>query len=295
MCDVQFTLPRYCGSDCIAFIRFAWQDCERTVRENCLFEEAKSRIVAAIKRAYPDAFDNIREIKTDNDLILLRNSVKPRSIVLHVFPDVKVDSLAEKIDNNNVPIINLHIYSCTKLTDSYGNPDFETNRLHTPVFLNNHDWEGFREVANFANSSLISVEQMMDSAMPRLRYPLTVDEIHVGDYFYTDFKTISKVKRIEGQVVTMENDFMDDYHLLRPVPVVYLNLYAIKGCQGYNEILRESINFFGNESSPHQYAHQFQHIARSYNESIDIPLNKQLLAEDNTAFISFRIHKIIHL
>lgn len=289
ICDMQLTLPLYTKGDCIAFIRFAWYDYDRPRLEQYEIDNTKNLIVAAIKRIYPDAIEVIREIKTDRDLICLRNSVKPDSQPLTLMPEpIVVDPLACNLTDSTVPTINLRIYSCANLKDDFGNPDFEINRLSIPVNMNDRDWEGFREIANFANDKFLSVEQMMDSAMPGLRYPLKIDEIHEGDYFYTDLRTVSKVKRVEGHIVTMTNGFSDHYALLRPVQAFYLDIDSIQGTNGYTEILNESVNFFSSDNKC-QYAHLFQHIARKYAKDIVVPINEPMLASDKVAYVSFDI------
>lgn len=289
LCDVQLTLPLYTKGDCIAFIRFAWYDYDRPRLEQYKIDNTKDLIVAAIKRAYPDAYETIRDIKTDRDLICLRNSVNPDCLSLTLMPEpIVVDPSACNLTDPTVPTINLRLYSCANLKDDFGNPDFEINRLSTPVNMNDSDWEGFREIAKFANDQFLSVEQMMDSAMPGLRYPLKADEIHEGDYFYTNLRTISKVKRVEGLIVTMTNGFSDHYSLLRPVQAFYLDLDAIQETNGYTDILNESVNFFSSDNKC-QYAHLFQHKARKYANDIEIPVNEPMLASDKVAYVSFDI------
>ena len=121
---------------------------------------------------------------------------------------------------------------------------------------------------------------MMESAMPGLLYPLQIDEVEAGDYFYTSYNTVAKVLSTEGNVIKMSDGNRLQVYELRPIRFGYLDMNDIDD----ENVIVTIVNF---DREKHKYAHILQNRIRRVNAGIDIPICDARLASEGKVFLNF--------
>lgn len=263
---IAFTLHRYSSGVCAAFIQYAHKDDDNwIVEEKEILNECNDFLFNAVKNAYSDATFQTCDIKYNTQLIALRNCIGRNAIDVTLLPNFEPISAFASLNNKNIPNFTLTVSSHHNLKDEYNNPDFDLTKIKYHVAFNNKEWDYIHTLAKFFSQHMMPVETMMEIALPGITYPLSLSDIHEGDNFYTDMKTVAKVKEIRGLSVKMSDGH--DYYVteLRPLPANYLNIFSLKK-EKIIEVYKAA------EKSPHFYAHLIQTQVRAILPNEELPL-----------------------
>lgn len=279
--SIQFNLKKLSdGSEIIAFLRYAWYEDLYSPQEKKTILGINELVTAAVKRIDPSAMESIKDIEYDTNLICLRNSFRLPFANVDVIPSFNDSSDgAELFVGRRVPTFRFQIYSAGNLFDASGYPDFDLSDLSFPMDYDEKEWQHNTELAEYYRQHMKIVPDMMERAMPGLLYPLQIDEIEEGDYFYTSYNTVAKVLSTEGNVVKMSDGSYLQVYELRPIN--YINLDSEDIDDG--DVLNAIVNFSDEE---HRYAHILQNRIRRINEGIHIPLCEARLASDGIVYLN---------
>lgn len=279
--NIQFRLKKLSdGREIIAFLRYAWYVDEYSPKERLMISELNELITAAVKRIDPGAMDSIKDIEYDTNLICLRNSFRLPFANVDVLPSFK-SSLngIEQLVRRDIPTFRFQIYSAGNLFDASGYPDFDLSGLSFPMNYDEAEWQYYTELADYYRQHMKTVPDMMEIAMPGLLYPLTIDEVEVGDYFFTSYNTVAKVLSTKGNVIKMSDGNNLQVYDLRPIHFTYLDTDAIND----EDVIRVIINF---DNEKHKYAHILQNRIRRINAGIYIPLCDATLVSDGITYLN---------
>lgn len=280
--NIQFRLKKLSdGREIIAFLRYAWYEDEYSPKKRLMMSELNELITAAVKRIDPLAMESIKDIEYDTNLICLRNSFKLPFAEVNMLPSFKssINGILQFV-RRDIPTFRFQIYSAGKLLDAFGYPDFDLSDLSFPMDYDEEEWQHYTELADYYRQHMKTVPYMMEIAMPGLLYPLTIDEVEVGDYFFTSYNTVAMVLSTEGNVIKMSDGSFLQVYELRPINYTYLDSEDIDD----ENVLVTIINFDGEK---HKYAHILQNRIRRINAGIHIPLCDARLACDGIAYLNF--------
>lgn len=279
--NIQFNLKMLSdGQEIIAFLRYAWYVDDYSPKQRIVIKEINDLVTAAVKRIDPMAMESIWDIDYDTNLICMRKSVIPQIANVDVVPSFKGSIIGlEQFEGMCIPSFRFQIYSAGRLFDEFGNPDFDLSGLSFPMNYDEVEWQHYTGLADFYKKHIIKVPEMMKIAMPGILYPLQIEEIEVGDYFFTSYKTVAKVLSTnENEIKMSDGNNLQDYDL-RPINYTYLDSEDIDD----GEVLTAIVNFSNEE---HRYAHILQNRIRRINAGIDIPLCDATLAKDGITYLN---------
>lgn len=279
--SIQFRLKKSSdGREIIAFLRYAWYVIAYSPKERLMISELNELITAAVKRIDPLAMESIKDIEYDTHLICLRNGVRLPFAEINMLPSFNGSTIgALQFVEREVPSFKLRIYSAGSLFDAFGSQDFDLSNLSFPMDYDEEEWQHYTELADYYKQHMKTVPDIMESAMPGILYPLQIDEVEAGDYFYTSYNTVAKVLSTEGNVIKMSDGSYLQVYELRPINYTYLDSEDIG-----DENVIVAIANFPNGCPP--YAHNLQNRVRRINASIDIPLCNATLANDRIAYLN---------
>lgn len=279
--NIQFNLKKLSdGREIIAFLRYAWYVDDYSPKQRIMIKEINDLVTAAVRRIDPMAMDSVKDIDYDTNLICLRNSVIPQYANVDVVPSFN-DSTdgAELFVGRGIPTFRFQIYSAGNLFDALGAPDFDLSGLSFPMNYDVEEWQHYTELADIYKKHIIKVPEMMKIAMPGILYPLQIEEIEVGDYFFTSYNTVAKVLSTKGNVIKMSDGNHLQVYDLRPIHFTYLDTDAIND----EDVIRAIFNF---PNGNPKYAHILQNMARRINAGIHIPLRDATLAYDGINYFN---------
>lgn len=279
--NIQFNLKKLSvGREIIAFLRYAWYVDEYSPKQRIMIREMNELVTAAVKRIDPMAMESIKDVYYDTNLICLRNGVRPQYADVDVEPSFEGSIIGlEQFEGRCIPTFRFQIYSAGRLFNALGAPDFDLSGLSFPMNYDEAEWQHYTELADFYKNNIIKVPEMMKIAMPGILYPLQIEEIEVGDYFFTSYNTVAKVLSTNENGIKMsDGNYLQDYDL-RPINYTYLDSEDIDD----GEVLTAIVNFSNEE---HRYAHILQNRIRRINEGIDIPLCNATLAKDGITYLN---------
>lgn len=279
--NIQFNLKKLSvGREIIAFLRYAWYVDEYSPKQRIMIREMNELVTAAVKRIDPMAMESIKDVYYDTNLICLRNGVRPQYADVDVEPSFEGSIIGlEQFEGRCIPTFRFQIYSAGRLFNALGAPDFDLSGLSFPMNYDEAEWQHYTELADFYKNIIIKVPEMMKIAMPGILYPLQIEEIEVGDYFFTSYNTVAKVLSTNENGIKMsDGNYLQDYDL-RPINYTYLDSEDIDD----GEVLTAIVNFSNEE---HRYAHILQNRIRRINEGIDIPLCNATLAKDGITYLN---------
>ena len=224
--------------------------------------------------------ESVKDIDYDTNLICLRNSFRLPFANVDVVPSFN-DSTdgAELFVGRGIPTFRFQIYSAGNLFDASGFPDFDLSGLSFPMNYDEAEWLYYTELADYYRQHMKTVPDMMEIAMPGLLYPLTIDEVEVGDYFFTSYNTVAKVLSTEGYVIKMSDGNNLQVYDLRPIHFTYLDTDDIDD----EDVIRAIVNF---PNGNPKYAHILQNMVRRINAGIHIPLRDATLAYDGITYLN---------
>lgn len=279
--NIQFNLKKLSdGREIIAFLRYAWYVDEYSPKQRIMIKEINDLVTAAVKRIDPMAMESIWDIDYDTKLICLRNSVIPKFVTVNMLPSfIGSTTSALQFDRNRIPSFIFQIYSAGSLFDEFGNPDFELSSLSYPLNYDEAEWQHYTELADFYKNIIIKVPEMMKIAMQGILYPLQIEEIEVGDYFFTSYNTVAKVLSTNENGIKMSDGNNLQVYDLRPIHFTYLFTEDIDD----GDVLTAIVNFSNEE---YRYAHILQNRIRRINAGIDIPLCNATLAKDGITYLN---------
>lgn len=279
--NIQFNLKMLSdGQEIIAFLRYAWYVDDYSPKQRIVIKEINDLVTAAVKRIDPMAMESIWDIDYDTYLICLRNSVSPKFVTVNMLPSfIGSTTCALQFDSNIIPSFKIQIYSAGRLFDEFGNPDFELSSLSYPLNYDVAEWQHYTDLADFFKQHMITVPDMMEIAMPGILYSLQIEEIEVGDYFFTSYNTVAKVLSTNENEIKMSDGNNLQVYDLRPINYTYLDSEDIDD----GEVLTAIVNFSNEE---HRYAHILQNRIRRINAGIDIPLCDATLAKDGITYLN---------
>lgn len=279
--NIQFNLKKLSdGREIIAFLRYAWYVDEYSPKQRIMITEINDLVTAAVRRIDPMAMESVKDIDYDTNLICLRNSFRLPFANVDVVPSFN-DSTdgAELFVGRDIPTFRFQIYSAGNLFDASGFPDFDLSDLSFPMDFDEAEWQHYLELADYYRQHMKTVPDMMEIAMPGLLYPLTIDEVEVGDYFFTSYNTVAKVLSTEGNVIKMSDGNNLQVYGLRPIHFTYLDSDVIDD----EDVIVTIINF---DNEKHKYAHILQNRIRRINPGIHIPLCDATLASDGITYLN---------
>lgn len=279
--NIQFNLKKLSdGREIIAFLRYAWYVDEYSPKQRIMINEINELVTDAVKRIDPVAMESIKDIEYDTNLICLRNSFRLPFANVDVVPSFN-DSTdgAELFVGRGIPTFRFQIYSAGNLFDASGYPDFDLSGLSFPMNYDEAEWQYYTELADYYRQHMKTVLDMMEIAMPGLLYPLTIDEVEVGDYFFTSYNTVAKVLSKEGNVIKMSDGNYLQVYDLRPIKYTYLDTDDIDD----EDVIRAIVNF---PNGNPKYAHILQNMARRINPGIHIQLCDVTLASDGITYLN---------
>lgn len=279
--NIQFNLKKLSdGREIIAFLRYAWYVDEYSPKQRIMITEINDLVTAAVKQIDPMAMESVKDIDYDTNLICLRNSFRLPFVNVDMVPSFN-DSTdgAELFVGRGIPTFRFQIYSAGNLFDASGFPDFDLSDLSFPMDYDEEEWQHYTELAGYYRQDTKTVPYMMEIAMPGLLYPLQINEVEVGDYFFTSYNTVAKVLSNKGNVIKMSDGNNLQVYDLRPIHFTYLDTDAI---DDYNVIL--TIANFPNGNPP--CAHILQNMVRRINAGIHIPLRDATLASDGITYLN---------
>lgn len=280
--NIQFGLKRLSdGQEIIAFLRYAWYIDEYSPTDTLMTNELNELVTDAVKRIDPMAMESIKDVYYDTNLICLHNSVRSEFANVDMEPFFKgsIIGLGQFV-GRCVPSFRFQIYSAGHLFDEFGNPDFDLTGLSFPMNNDEAEWQHYTELADFYKQHMITVPNMMKKAMPGLLYPLQIEEIEVGDYFFTSYNTVAKVLSTNGNYIKMSDGNNLQVYDLRPVKYTYLDTNDIDD----EDVIRAIVIFLNGNPT---YAHVLQNMVRRINPDIHIPLCDAILASDNIAYLNY--------
>lgn len=268
------------GREIIAFLRYAWYVDVCSPKQRIMIKEINDLVTAAVRRIDPMAMESVKDIDYDTNLICLRNSVIPQYADVDVVPSFEGSIIGlEQFEGRCVSTFSFQIYSARRLFDEFGRLDFDLTGLSFPMNYDVAEWQHYTELADFYKQHFIKVPEMMKIAMPGILYPLQIEDIEVGDYFFTSYNTVAKVLSTESNVIKVSDGiYVQDYDL-RPINYTYLDSEDIDD----GEVLTAIVNFSNEE---HRYAHILQNRIRRNNAGIDIPLCDATLAKDGITYLN---------
>ena len=120
---------------------------------------------------------------------------------------------------------------------------------------------------------------MMERAVPGILYQLQINEVEVGDYFFTSYNTVAKVMSTNGNYIKMSDGNNLQVYDLRPIHFTYLYTDAIDD----EDVIRAIFNF---PNGNPKYAHILQNMVRRINPGIHIPLCDATLAKDGINYLN---------
>ena len=279
--NIQFNLKKLSvGREIIAFLRYAWYVDEYSPKQRIMIREMNELVTAAVKRIDPMAMESIKDVYYDTNLICLRNGVRPQYADVDVEPSFEGSIIGlEQFEGRCIPTFRFQIYSAGRLFNALGAPDFDLSGLSFPMNYDEAEWQHYTELADFYKNNIIKVPEMMKIAMPGILYPLQIEEIEVGDYFFTSYNTVAKVLSTNENGIKMsDGNYLQDYDL-RPINYTYLDSEDIDD----GEVLTAIVNFSNEE---YRYAHILQNRIRRINAGIDIPLCDATLAKDGITYLN---------
>ena len=94
---------------------------------------------------------------------------------------------------------------------------------------------------------------MMERAMPGILCQLQINEVEVGDYFFTSYNTVAKVMSTNGNYIKMSDGNNLQVYDLRPIHFTYLYTDAIDD----EDVIRAIVNF---PNGNPKYAHILQNM-----------------------------------
>lgn len=280
--NIQFNLKKLSdGREIIAFLRYAWYVDEYSPKQRIMIKEINDLVTATVRRIDPMAMETIKDIDYDTDLICLRNSFRLPLANVDVIPSFN-DSTngAELFVGRDIPTFRFQIYSAGNLFDASGYPDFDLSGLSFPMNYDESEWQHYSELADYYRQHMMTVPDMMERAMPGLLYPLKIDEVEVGDYFFTNYNTVAKVLATQGNVIKMSDGSHVQVYDLRPISYTYLDTDGIDD----ENVIATIVNF---ADERHRYAHILQNRVRRMNADIHIPLCDATLAHDGIVYLNF--------
>lgn len=280
--SIQFRLKKSSdGREIIAFLRYAWYVDEYSPKERLMINGLNELITAAVKRIDPLAMESIKDIEYDTNLICLRNGVRLPFAEINMLPSFNGSTDgAEQFVGKSIPTFRFQIYSAGNLLDAFGYPDFDLSDLSFPMYYDEEEWQHYTELADYYKQHIKTVPDIMESAMPGILYPLQLDEVEAGDYFYTSYNTVAKVLSTEGNVIKMSDGSYLQVYELRPINYTYLDSEDI----GDETVIVTIINF---DREKHKFAHILQNRIRRINAGIDIPICDARLASEGKVFLNF--------
>lgn len=280
--NIQFKLKKLSdGREIIAFLRYAWYEDVYSPKERLMISELNELVTAAVKRIDPLAMESIKDIEYDTNLICLRNGVRLPFAEVNMLPSFNsgINGI-EQFVRRDIPTFRFQIYSAGNLFDASGYPDFDLSDLSFPMDYDEAEWQHYTELADYYRQHMKTVPYMMESAMPGLLYPLQINEVEVGDYFFTSYNTVAKVLSTEGNVIKMSDGSNLQVCELRPIHFTYLDMDDIDD----GDVLTAIVNF-SNEKQ--RYAHILHNRIRRINAGIHIPLCEARLANDGKVYLNF--------
>ena len=280
--NIQFKLKKLSdGREIIAFIRYAWYDELYSPQEINTIHDINELATTIVKRIDPSAIEDVKDIVYDRDLICLRNNVRPPFANVNVIPSFNGSTTGvELFVGGDIPAFRFQICSAGKLFDSDGNQDFDLSALSFPMNYDESEWQHYSELADYYRQHMMTVPDMMERAMPGLLYPLKIDEVEVGDYFFTNYNTVAKVLATQGNVIKMSDGSHVQVYDLRPISYTYLDTDGIDD----ENVIATIVNF---ADERHRYAHILQNRVRRMNADIHIPLCDATLAHDGIVYLNF--------
>ena len=279
--NIQFNLKKLSdGREIIAFLRYAWYVDEYSPKQRIMIKEINDLVTAAVRRIDPMAMESVKDIDYDTDLICLHNSVRSEFADVYVVPSFEGSIIGlEQFVGRRAPTFSFQIYSAGRLFNALGAPDFDLSGLSFPMNYDEAEWQHYTELADFYKNIIIKVPEMMKIAMPGILYPLQIEEIEVGDYFFTSYNTVAKVLSTNENGIKMsDGNYLQDYDL-RPINYTYLDSEDIDD----GEVLTAIVNFSNEE---HRYAHILQNRIRRINAGIHIQLCDATLASDGITYLN---------
>ena len=280
--NIQFRLERLSdGQEIIAFLRYAWYVDEYSPTDMGKINELIELVTDFVKRIDPMAMESIKDVYYDTNLICLRNGVRSQYAEVDVEPSFEgsINGL-EQFEGRCIPTFSFQIYSAGRLFDEFGNLDFDLTGLSFPINYDEAEWQHYTELADFFRQHMITVTDMMERAMPGLLYPLQINEVEVGDYFFTGYNTVAKVLSTNGNYIKMSDGNNLQVYDLRPVKYTYLDTNDIDD----EDVIRAIVIFLNGNPT---YAHVLQNMVRRINPDIHIPLCDAILASDNIAYLNY--------
>lgn len=280
--NIQFRLERLSdGREIIAFLRYAWYVDEYSPKQRIMIKELNELVTDAVKRIDPMATESVKDIDYDTNLICLRNSVSSQFSNVNVNASFEGSIIGlEQFEGRCIPSFRFQIYSAGRLYDEFGNPDFDLSGLSFPMNYDEAECQNYTELADFYRQHMITVPDMMERAMPGLLYPLQIEEIEVGDYFFTGYNTVAKVLSTNENDIKMSDGNNLQVYDLRPIHFTYLDTDVID-----DEVVILAIANFPNGNPP--FAHILQNRVRRINAGIHIPLCDATLASDGINYLNY--------
>ena len=279
--NIQFKLKKLSdGREIIAFLRYAWYVDEYSPKQRIMIIEINDLVTAAVRRIDPMAMESVKDIDYDTNLICLRNSFRLPFANVNVVPSFN-DSTdgAELCVGRGIPTFRFQIYSAGNLFDASGFPDFDLSDLSFPMDFDEAEWQHYTELADYYRQHMKTVPDMMEIAMPGLLYPLKIDEVEVGDYFFTSYNTVAKVLSTNENGIKMSDGNNLQVYDLRPIKYTYLDTDDIDD----EDVIRALVNF---PNGNPKYAHILQNMVRRINAGIHIQLCDATLASDGINYFN---------
>lgn len=279
--NIQFNLKKLSdGREIIAFLRYAWYVDEYSPKQRIMYKEINDLVTAAVRRIDPMAMESVKDIDYDTDLICLHNSVRSVFADVDVVPSFEGSIIGlEQFEGRCIPTFRFQIYSAGRLFNALGTPDFDLSCLSFPMNYDVAEWQHYTELADFYRQHMITVPEMMKIAMPGLLYPLKIDEVEVGDYFFTSYNTVAKVLSTNENGIKMSDGNNLQVYDLRSIKYTYLDTDDIDD----EDVIRALVNF---PNGNPKYAHILQNMVRRINADIHIPLRDATLAYDGITYLN---------